>query len=113
MDWFPPFFDGTMREHYLLLFGTASALALVAGSVGAWLGAWLGSRRALRRVLQDREQPGVGVVEERLDQLGVAVDLIAVEVERIAEAQRFTARLLAEKQTLPLPRKEPGAVTPH
>jgi hypothetical protein len=35
--------------------------------------------------------------DARLDQLQQSIDAIAVEVERIAEAQRFSARLLAEK----------------
>ena len=35
--------------------------------------------------------------DERLEHLQQSVDAIAVEVERIAEAQRFTAKLLAER----------------
>ena len=35
--------------------------------------------------------------DDRLEQLQQSVDAIAVEVERIAEAQRFTAKLLAER----------------
>jgi hypothetical protein len=43
--------------------------------------------------------------EERLDQLQQSVDAIAVEVERIAEAQRFSAKLLADRADTPaLPR---------
>jgi len=43
--------------------------------------------------------------EQRLDQLQQSVDAIAVEVERIAEAQRFSAKLLAERTDAPaLPR---------
>ena len=37
------------------------------------------------------------VDEARFSRLEDAVDAIAVEVERIAEAQRFSARLLAER----------------
>ena len=40
----------------------------------------------------------------QLEQLQQSVDAIAVEVERIAEAQRFSAKLLAE-------RAEPAALT--
>jgi hypothetical protein len=36
-------------------------------------------------------------IEQRFDQLQQAVDAIAVEVERIAEAQRFSAKLLADQ----------------
>jgi hypothetical protein len=34
-------------------------------------------------------------IEDRLARIEVAVDAIAVEVERISEGQRFTAKLLA------------------
>ena len=51
-----------------------------------------------------REVPNP-LYEQRLDQLQQSVDAIAVEVERIAEAQRFSARLLAERPETPaLPR---------
>lgn len=36
---------------------------------------------------------------EQLAQLQQSVDAIALEVERIAEAQRFSAKLLAERST--------------
>jgi hypothetical protein len=39
--------------------------------------------------------------EQRFDQLQQSVDAIAVEVERIAEAQRFSAKLLAERPDKP------------
>ena len=43
--------------------------------------------------------------EQRFDQLQQSVDAIAVEVERIAEAQRFSAKLLADRADTPvLPR---------
>jgi hypothetical protein len=35
----------------------------------------------------------------RLERIEQAVDAVAIEVERIAEAQRFSARLMAEKRT--------------
>ena len=41
----------------------------------------------------------------QLEQLQQSIDAIAVEVERIAEAQRFSAKLLAE-------RADPAALTP-
>ena len=37
----------------------------------------------------------------RLEQLQQSIDAIAVEVERIAEAQRFSAKLLAERGEAP------------
>ncbi len=37
------------------------------------------------------------VDEDRLERLQQSVDAIAIEVERIAEAQRFSAKLLVER----------------
>lgn len=57
----------------------------------------------------------------RLQRIEQAVESIAIEVERIGEAQRFTTRLLSERERVPaqIPpaagpaRREPGAITPH
>ena len=48
----------------------------------------------------DRSGPApksLSAIEERLARIEGAVDTIAVEVERISEGQRFTAKLLAER----------------
>jgi len=37
-------------------------------------------------------------ISGRLEKIEAAVDAIAVEVERISESQRFTARLQSEQQ---------------
>jgi len=72
------------------------------GSLGA-IAKWL--VRGWNQKLQVREVPNVLQMEARFDQLQQSVDAIAVEVERIAEAQRFSAKLLAEKHETPaLPR---------
>ena len=113
VDLFPPYFDGTLREHYLLLFGSAGAIALVVGSVSAWLGAWLGGRRALAKALREAPHREARLADDGLTQLAESIDLIGLEVERIAEAQRFTARLLSERQTVPPPRRDQGVITPH
>jgi len=60
-----------------------------------------------------------GDAERRLANLESAIDTIALEVERLGEAQRFTARLLEERLPAPgqaalPPRGErPGPPTPH
>jgi hypothetical protein len=52
-----------------------------------------------------RELGGPRLDDSRLEQLQQSVDSIAIEVERIAEAQRFTAKLMAERAEEPrLPR---------
>jgi hypothetical protein len=40
---------------------------------------------------------GAHLSEDRVTQIEHALEAIAIEVERIAEGQRFTARLLAER----------------
>lgn len=58
-------------------------------------GAYLMWRLAPRARRHD--PPGVHRAEERMEQLQQSVDAIAVEVERIGEAQRFTAKLQHER----------------
>ena len=43
-------------------------------------------------------------VTARLERIEQAVESVAIEVERIAEAQRFSAKLMAEQQKNSLPR---------
>lgn len=42
--------------------------------------------------------PEMAMIEARLERIESAVDSIAIEVERISESQRFTARLQADVQ---------------
>jgi hypothetical protein len=59
----------------------------------------------------------------RLQRIEQAIESIAIEVERIGEAQRFTTKLLSERaadpvavrlpQAAPVQRREPGTITPH
>ena len=46
-------------------------------------------------------------IEMRLVQLQQAVDDVAIEMERVAEGQRFTARLLAERGESDEPSQRP------
>ncbi|HEX2779792.1 MAG TPA: hypothetical protein VHM30_09855 [Gemmatimonadaceae bacterium] len=54
---------------------------------------------------------------QRIERIEQIVETMAIEIERISEGQRFTTRLLAERQEgeLPVPRqREAGRViTPH
>ena len=45
----------------------------------------------------------LNTINGRLERIEAAVDAIAVEVERISESQRFTARLQSEQQSARLP----------
>jgi hypothetical protein len=61
--------------------------------------------RGVQKKAPNRELPNAFQFDQRFDQLQQSVDAIAVEVERIAEAQRFSAKLLAERSETPaLPR---------
>jgi hypothetical protein len=42
--------------------------------------------------------PGLKEIHDGLGQLQHAVDAIAIEVERLSEGQRFTTKLLAERE---------------
>lgn len=53
--------------------------------------------RAFAKRMEARALPRVpDEVNQRLERMEHAIDAIAVEVERIAEGQRFTTRLLSE-----------------
>lgn len=113
-DFFPPVWNGTLREHYLLLFSVAGGIGLVAGLVGAWLGARFGTRRVVQQMLDalpsaERQQ----LTNVQLSQLAQAVDAISIEVERMSEGQRYTAKLLAERSVAAQPSRPPEVITPH
>ena len=111
----PHIFMGTLREHYVVLFAAAGFVAAVVGFTAAWLGAQFGGRRAARRAAQEALAENRVALDANLTALVQAVDTIALEVERLSEGQRFTARLLSERgAVLPAPRPDNARViTPH
>ena len=66
-----------------------------------------------------RVQPANPGDSERLLRMEQAIESIALEVERIGEGQRFTTKLLTDRQPdavarmAAMPRREPGTITPH
>ena len=106
---------GTLREHYIILFGTAGTFGLLAGFVGSWIGGWIGARRAVRSA--QREVPMASDASRvQLMQLSQMVEAIAIEVERVAEGQRFATRLLTERAapvTPELRTRPQDYITPH
>ena len=56
--------------------------------------------RLITRWLEPKPVPPreLGAINGRLERIESAVDSIALEVERISEAQRFSARLQSEQQ---------------
>ncbi len=93
----PQILNGTLREHYLLLFGMAGSIAAVVAFVAGWLGAQFGARRAARNAADEALARGGLGVDRTLAALVQAVDAVSLEVERLSEGQRFTARLLSER----------------
>ena len=97
----------------IIMASIASLAVVVVGTRIAWR--W-GSRIKPSHTF---ESP---VHDDRLHRLETAVDAIAIEVERISEAQRFMVGLLgesaqarkADRAELPLPNRAPGRTnTPH
>lgn len=79
--------------------------AIIVGMVGSLAAITTWMVRNINKKPAPRDVPNVLQMEARFDQLQQSVDAIAVEVERIAEAQRFSAKLLSEKRDTPaLPR---------
>jgi hypothetical protein len=73
------------------LFG---ALASLAFAINAITRAWVARGRDEAKLANAAATP---LVDARLARLEQAVDAIALEVERISEAQRFTTKLLNEQ----------------
>ena len=101
-------------------------LAVALGTVmigGAIAGAWLwGRHSATRRDIgpSDSAMDAARQTDARLVDVARAIDALVHEVERISEAQRFTARLLNDRIALenPQPATDPmrvpeKIVTPH
>ena len=97
----------------------AMFLAFVAGMTG--MGCLTGIivtfiRRRTKQSLPPAEVTSrLDEIADRLARLENGVDATAVEVERISEAQRFTARVLAERSVAPSPLTDRprGSTTPH
>ncbi len=57
-------------------------------------------------IKRQRATEGESPTDARLARLEIAVESIAVEIERISEGQRFTTRLLNSQLQHPVPRLE-------
>jgi hypothetical protein len=125
---FHSIFHGTLRERDAIMLVLSGGVALFVGGLSAWLGASFGARRGVRKAFRSEVEIPSIVTEVRYDELARSIDTIALEVERISEAQRYVAKLLAERAnatpitptvqmpavTAPtIPVREPGVTTPH
>jgi len=71
----------------------AQVLAIIGAFSVVMIAAIVAGMKLLKRPPRERPQ----LDDTRLQHLEQAVDAIAIEVERISEAQRFATRLLAER----------------
>jgi hypothetical protein len=102
------------REFFLLLGMACGPLTAVLGTL--WIVALRRAQRAetmLDRVMLTQQIRGEG--KEPASRVMDALDSLAIEVERISEAQRFTARILADRHDAarPAPSVPARVVTPH
>ncbi|MDB4917104.1 MAG: hypothetical protein JWM95_4748, partial [Gemmatimonadetes bacterium] len=67
-----------------------------------------------------RKQPMLDIESSpRMQRMEEAIEAIAIEVERVGEAQRFATKLLSERRPdaaasrVAVPQRAPGTITPH
>ena len=78
------------------------ARVILAGVIGVTISismiAMAVSKMVSSRRRKELPESSVARLEERLERMEMAIDAMATEVERVAEGQRFTTKLLAERQ---------------
>lgn len=77
--------------------GFAQVAAIIVFLTGSVVTIGVTAARVIMRAQRQQRLPLPTQSDSRLEQLQQSVDAIAVEVERIAEAQRFSTKLLAER----------------
>ncbi|MDB4876900.1 MAG: hypothetical protein JWM41_3346 [Gemmatimonadetes bacterium] len=103
--------DRAVLEDFLVFTALIVGTGCLTGIIITWL-----KRRGRAELTSSQLMNRLDDISERLARLDGSVDTMAVEVERISEAQRFTARVLAERAAQPaLPEKprSAGSSTPH
>ena len=93
----------------------AQVMTVIVMSTAAFVAIGLGARVLWRRGSIAKPQREARYDEERQQRLEMAVDAIAIEVERISEAQRFMVGLLSEpgRRELASPERGGRVITPH
>ena len=93
-------------------------LAFQAITIVCATAAFVASLRFVRQYLESRNDRRIATPPpaqtDRLERIEMIVEATAIEVERISEANRFLAKLLAERTGAPTPPSRPERViTPH
>lgn len=80
------------------------SFAAVMGVVGSFIISmvvlYMGAKWAGHRM---KPRPQLPIDDERFARLEQAIDTMAIEIERMSEAQRFTAKLLSDRTNAVLP----------
>ena len=98
---------------FLSIFGVAF-LPTTITLASLWLTARHRAQRAEKIIHDLTVAPALRGERVATEQLGQAIDAIAVEIERISENQRFTTKLLSERREGIVPPSAPPRVnTPH
>jgi hypothetical protein len=101
-----------MAEHIFSMILAFAASMATLGCVTAVILTLI--KRRPQKLAEPELQRMFADISDRLSRLDGAIETIAVEVERVSEAQRFTAKVLAERHGPPtLPDKNRGTITPH
>jgi cyclopropane fatty-acyl-phospholipid synthase-like methyltransferase len=78
------------------------ARIIIAGVIGVTISISMVAMAVAKMVAARRRkelpESSIARLEERFDRMEQAIDAMATEVERVAEGQRFTTKLLAERQ---------------
>jgi len=72
--------------------------AIIGGTIAISMIAMSIAKIVSSRRRKDFPESSVARLEQRLERMEQAIDAMATEVERVAEGQRFTSRLLADRQ---------------
>ena len=100
-----------MRD-FMMFCAAIVGMGCFTGIVTTWIKRKTPKSLGISTELLDR----MGDITNRLERLDNAVDTISVEVERISENQRFTTKLLSERNQAPAPiavERQRGSTTPH
>jgi hypothetical protein len=81
--------ENIARLGIVAIIGATIAISMIAMAVAKMVS----SRRR-----KELPESGLARLEQRLERMEQAIDAMATEVERVSEGQRFTSRLLAERQ---------------
>lgn len=85
------------------VFSFAVVMGVITTFIGSMVAIFMGARWVSHRM---KPQPQLPIDDERFARLEQAVDAMSIEIERMSEAQRFTAKLLSERAPAVLPGQE-------